>query len=74
MNDSQRQVDHQIPVLTQMVSARRDIVKLCAVEIAIGLKELLGTRQAAEFLKKHQVGLDIALRVLLHPSQRRYGG
>jgi hypothetical protein len=66
--------DRDIPELTKVITARRDIVKLCAVEIAIYLKNLLGTRAAAEYLKKQQVDLEVALRVLLHPSQRRNGG
>jgi hypothetical protein len=50
---------------------RRDIVKAYAVEIAISIVGLVGTRQAAAFLKKYRVDLHVALRVLLHPSQRR---
>lgn len=50
---------------------RRDIVKAYAVEIAINIVGLVGARQAAAFLCKYKVDLDVALRVLLHPSQRR---
>ncbi len=73
MTDPGEQHNNQIPELTHVVAARRDIVKLCTVEIAISLNSLLGTRVAAEFLKKHQVDLDMALRVLLRPEQRRFG-
>jgi hypothetical protein len=50
---------------------RRDIVKAYAVEIAINIVALVGARQAAAFLYKYKVDLDVALRVLLRPSQRR---
>ena len=73
MDQAKQPGGKDIPVLTKIVNARRDIVRLCAVEIAIYLKELLGTRIAAEYLRRHQVDLDVALRVLLHPSKRRYG-
>jgi hypothetical protein len=52
-------------------STRRDIVKAYAVEIAINIVALVGARQAAAFLYKYKVDLDVALRVLLRPSQRR---
>ncbi len=64
--------DNDIPVLTKVVIPRRDIVKLCTVEIAINLKDTLGVQEAAEFLKRHEVDIDVALRVLLRPSQRRF--
>ncbi|OGB27009.1 MAG: hypothetical protein A3I66_22250 [Burkholderiales bacterium RIFCSPLOWO2_02_FULL_57_36] len=50
---------------------RRDIVRAYAIEIAISIAELIGTRRAAAFLRKYMVDIDVALRVLLHPSQRR---
>ncbi len=50
---------------------RRDIVKAYAVEIAVGVVGLIGTRQAAAFLKKYRVDIEVALRVLLHPAHRR---
>ena len=54
--------------------ARRDIAKAYAVEIAISIVGLVGTRQAAAFLKRYMVDIDVALRVLLRPSERRdYG-
>lgn len=73
MEQTDQPNSNEIPVLTKIVNVRRDIVRLCAVEIAIYLKELLGTRVAAEYLRRHQVDLDVALRVLLHPSRRRFG-
>jgi len=60
----------EIPVLTQ-AAARTDIVKALTVEIAIALHRLLGTKIAAQFLRNHKIDIAIALRVLLHPYQRR---
>lgn len=57
-----------------LASSRRDLVRLCAVEIAILLKDARGTRIAAEFLNRHDVDLHVALRVLLHPERRRQAG
>lgn len=54
-----------------LLSSRHDLVRLCAVEIAILLKDARGTRIAAEFLSRHGVDIHVALRVLLHPDQRR---
>jgi hypothetical protein len=65
---------HNEPPLALTDPARRDIAKAYAVEIAISIAGLVGTRQAAAFLKKYMVDLDVALRVLLRPSERRdYG-
>ena len=50
---------------------RRDIVKAYAVEIAISIVGLVGARQAAAFLNKYMVDINVALRVLLCPSRRR---
>ena len=60
------------PVLADPM--RRDIVQAYAVEIAISIAGLVGTRQAAAFLKKYLVDLEVALRVLLRPSARRNYG
>ncbi len=50
---------------------RRDIVRAYAVEIAISIVGLVGTRRAAAFLREYMVDIDVALRVLLHPARRR---
>jgi hypothetical protein len=52
-------------------SLRRDRATEKAVEIGIRLQDVLGTRDAARFLKNNVVDIEIALRVLLHPAQRR---
>ena len=51
--------------------SRRDIVKAYAVEIAVSVAGMIGTRRAAAFLRKYRVGIDVALWVLLRPAQRR---
>ena len=71
MNDRKQTSTRKQPTLVLADPVRRDIVKAYAIEIAISIVGLLGTRQAAEFLKKHMVDIDVALRVLLHPSERR---
>ena len=52
-------------------SMRHDQVTAQAVEIGIRLQPILGTRDAASFLKNNVVAIDVALRVLLHPRHRR---
>ncbi len=71
MNDQQKNIGNEVPLLTNEISSRRDIVKLYAVELAINLKEVKGAKVAAAYLKRHDVGLEIALRTLLHPAKRR---
>lgn len=63
----------EIPMLTQAAS-RTDIVSALTVEIAIALQHLLGMKVAAQFLRRHKISIDIALRVLLRPYQRRQYG
>lgn len=53
------------------VLMRHDIAGERAVDIGIGLQEILGTRDAALFLKNNVIDLDVALRVLLCPDRRR---
>jgi hypothetical protein len=56
---------------TRPTLMRRDLASEKAVDVGIGLQEVLGTRDAALFLKNNVIGIDVALRVLLHPGQRR---
>lgn len=69
--DPLRQTEAQEQHILLYDPNRRDIVKAYAVELAIIIAELVGIRQAAAFLKKYMVDIDVALRVLLRPSQRR---
>jgi hypothetical protein len=57
--------------LSWLNRSRHDIVQAYPIEIAISIVRQLGTRHAAAFLKKYTVDIDVALRVLLRPSQRR---
>ena len=50
---------------------RRDLVTAALVEQSIALQEQAGTSYAAVFLDYKGVPVDIALRVLLRPHQRR---
>ena len=52
-------------------SMRHDLVSEKAVDIGIRLQEILGTSDAANFLKNNLIELEVALRVLLRPEQRR---
>lgn len=50
---------------------RRDFVTAALIEQGIALQSQAGTRYAAVFLDYKGVPVDIALRVLLRPSERR---
>lgn len=50
---------------------RRDFVTAALVEQSIALQSQAGTRYAAVFLDYKGVPVDIALRVLLRPNERR---
>lgn len=50
---------------------RRDFVTAALVEQSIALQSQAGTRYAAVFLDYKGVPVDVALRVLLRPNERR---
>lgn len=52
-------------------SMRHDVASEKAVEIGIRLQDVLGTSDAANFLKNNVIGIEVALRVLLRPELRR---
>ncbi len=55
------------------VSARRlDWVKAKVVEEGISLQSVHGTDFAAAYLKSAKIDLDVAVRVLAHPQERRH--
>ncbi len=52
--------------------ARQDWTSARFVEEGITIQVVYGTRYAADFLKNRMIDIDVALRVLLNPSQRRH--
>ena len=52
-------------------SMRHDQVTAQTVDIGIRLQEVIGTRDAASFLKNNVIAIEVALRVLLRPGMRR---
>lgn len=56
----------------QHAAARLDWTSARFVEEGIKLQPVYGTRYAADFMKSRMISIDIALRVLLNPSQRRH--
>lgn len=57
--------------LPEAVTSRPDIDTATAVELAIMLQQTAGTKRATEYMKERQVPVDVAMRVLLRPSERR---
>ena len=51
--------------------ARQDWTSARFIEEGISIQDVYGTRHAAAFLKNRMIDLDVSLRVLLHPGQRR---
>ena len=52
--------------------ARQDWTSARFVEEGISIQVVYGTRYAAAFLKNRMIDIDVALRVLLNPTQRRH--
>ncbi len=50
---------------------RRDFASAAVIEEGIALQEKVGTKFAAVFLDDKGIPVDIALRVLLRPTERR---
>lgn len=51
--------------------ARQDWTSARFIEEGITIQVVYGTRYAAAFLKNRMIDIDVALRVLLTPTQRR---
>lgn len=51
--------------------ARRDFLSAHIVEVGILLQDQFGVEHAAAFLKDNFIHLDVAMRVLLRPAERR---
>ena len=69
-NDSTRPEDHSGQYDSHR-SMRHDLLSEKAVEIGIRLQDILSTSDAANFLKSNVIDIEVALRVLLRPHQRR---
>ncbi len=54
-----------------MLARRLDWSKAKDVEEGINMQTTVGTDLAAAYLKSKEVDLDVALRVLAHPHERR---
>ena len=67
-----RSSDDEINTFRIMLARRLDWSKAKAIEEGLKLQSMHGTDRAAAFLKSEQVDLDIALRVLAHPLERRH--
>lgn len=56
----------------QHAHSRQDWTSAKFVEEGIRIQIVYGTQYAAGFLKTRMIEIDVALRVLLNPGQRRY--
>jgi hypothetical protein len=68
---SQEKYD-EINTFRVMLARRLDWARATDVEEGINMQTALGTDLAAAFLKSKEVDLDVALRVLAHPHERRH--
>lgn len=56
----------------RIVSARRlDWLKAAIVEVGVDLQSMHGTDFAASYMKEQKIDIDVAVRVLAHPLERR---
>jgi diaminopimelate epimerase len=59
-------------IFPQVRRVRRDQISVELVEKGIALQEACGTSKAAKYLQSQWISMDVALRVLARPAQRRY--
>jgi hypothetical protein len=68
-------IDNQTAVHEKVIPpprfVRRDFLSAHIVETGIMLQQQYGTEHAAAFLKDNFIHLDVAMRVLLRPAERR---
>jgi hypothetical protein len=68
-------IDHHTAVQDKLIPpprfVRRDFLSAHIVETGIMLQKEYGTEHAAAFLKDNFIHLDVAMRVLLRPAERR---
>ena len=71
MSDRTPPLSNEQTAYVSHASMRHDTVSEQTVEVGIRLQDLLGTSDAAKFLKNNVIHIEVALRVLLHPEKRR---
>jgi hypothetical protein len=71
MSIPQEQIAAIMPAIPPTRFVRRDFLSAHIVEVGILLQEQFGVEHAAAFLKDNFIHLDVAMRVLLRPSERR---
>lgn len=57
----------------QLMARRTDWKTAAIVDRGIQLQEIFGTKLAAEYLNFHKVNMDVTIRVLTRPWERRSG-
>ncbi len=70
-NQNQNKYD-EINSFRVLLARRLDWSKAKDVEEGINLQSQHGTDFAASYLKSKKIDLDVALRVLTHPGERRH--
>lgn len=58
-------------VFPEIARTRHDQISAELVEKGIALQEARGTTYAAKYLQAQWIGMNVALRVLAHPAERR---
>jgi len=71
MMSTQEQLANSMPPMTPTKFVRRDFLSAHIVEVGLLLQDQFGVEHAAAFLKDNFIHLDVAMRVLLRPSERR---
>ena len=71
MMSTQEQLANSMPLMTPTKFVRRDFLSAHIVEVGLLLQDQFGVEHAAAFLKDNFIHLDVAMRVLLRPSERR---
>jgi hypothetical protein len=71
MMSTQEQFVSRLPEMAPTRFVRRDFLSAHIVEVGLLLQEQFGVEHAAAFLKDNFIHLDVAMRVLLRPGERR---
>jgi hypothetical protein len=71
MMNTQEPLATSLPEFTSTKFVRRDFLSAHIVEVGLLLQEQFGVEHAAAFLKDNFIHLDVAMRVLLRPNERR---